>query len=411
MDRIDLSNFTGGVVNGDHPRDFVEGQWAEVFGLTLRRDQRLRTQGQVAEQRADGSAVVTLFAPAPDGGLLEVTDSPSYSARVIPIEEGGFGTPGPELTGAPTPSASYRIATFHASGVASGSDPSGTDALTILYPGPGSSAVYLTSAASGFTSLASRRPTAATADAFPYGQVSCSWGDYLVLGSIYWMDDPAAAYDGTNEAFYGNGLWYSQPGKPLRWDPIDVEFLPFADADEEIAVLAAAPFGLVAAGTRGNVWLLRGTPNNHSIERLSRTFPVAGVDDPPSTTGLLSRSQPGVYWPEIDRVVFGDRSGRLVMVGEQSITYADVPVEPGAWRADGMVAYGGRLYVAMTDETAQQQTRLFEVTASERGAPSFFELDIHPSGLASGVEGFGVQAAFATAYGPLFVQGNTEATA
>jgi hypothetical protein len=120
------------------------------------------------------------------------------------------------------------------------------------------------------------------------------WGDFLVLGDIVWKADPDQAFTNSNKSRYRHGLWFSQPGKTDRWDPIDTVFTGQKAGRNVVQGIFPLEPGLLIV-TCTLVALLQGSPDDFIYRELR--------------SGISNCGRNGVAaWPSKGGVVWADQN-------------------------------------------------------------------------------------------------------
>lgn len=133
-----------------------------------------------------------------------------------------------------------------------------------------------------------------TDDAMPRAGTARLWGDYLVLGNIWWTPDGGSTWE-----HYEHSIWFSQPGKPDSWDPVDVVHMtPTGVPHNAVRSMEAIDSGLMVFSDAG-VFLLRGLANDHSFEEVRWN------------AGPVWISDVSMYWAHIGGVVWVDTLGQV----------------------------------------------------------------------------------------------------
>lgn len=260
IEPIELPSFAGGMVQGEAAVEFPDETWAKIAGLVLSDSGSLRSQWFAAGRAA---------LPAAPDNWIEVGDPMQLLVKAgidWRYGAGMWSAAAPTMAAATLPSSGRLICA-----VPAGRSGLGFDRAALVVPPRSTSAkLWSYDGVEQVTSVTDRYPNDTTADAMPEGRHGVMWGDFLVLGDIWWLKDEAAAFSSTNERRYPEGLWFAQPGNVLRWDPLDVEFVGLKQEGREARItgLIVTEDGLLVATTAGT-WLLRGTPSDHEFEMLS----------------------------------------------------------------------------------------------------------------------------------------------
>ena len=106
-----------------------------------------------------------------------------------------------------------------------------------------------------------------TPDSMPRAGVCTMWGDFLVLGDIIWKADPDQPLTSGNVSRYRHALWFSIPGRPDRFDPIDVIEMGQKSGNNLVQGMHPLEAGLVVI-TKSLVVLLQGPPNDFIYREL-----------------------------------------------------------------------------------------------------------------------------------------------
>ena len=309
-----LSDFSGGIRSQQAANETVDTQWLDLTGFVLDNERRLRTQWPVHTLTLPGAAPAEFG----DGGgfVAGIVDATTGTAAVI----GQDGTPGTFETW-PLPVTGSDHAPLCRVPVLVG----GVRETGLLFNSPSAASepfvLYRTGGVWATRTFASTYPSGTpTADAMPRGAaVATTWADYLVLGDILWLDDQDAAFTAGNASRYVNRLWFSQPAQFDGWDPIDVE-LAGADSStvgrNQIVGLFVVEQGLLVFDT-SSIWLLRGTPNQHTKEELRR-----GMS--PQDRRHVAR------WAATGGIVWVDQSGQVWQTNGELVIRLDRQIELGS---------------------------------------------------------------------------------
>lgn len=349
MRTMELNEFSGGQVQGRHTTEFPEQTWSRLFGVMLEDSGVLRSQyGASAHVGLGGRAA----------SVVEVGDGPSVLVRV---EGAGWQE---IVDGVATAVGSLPLAGGATTTVPAPRDGLGFRRAALVMTERNRDA-YLWSREAGLeyvTAVADRYPNDTSADAMPSGQLSVMWGDYLVVADIWWLDNDASAFSATNERRYRNALWFSQPGNPLRWDPLDIEYVGLKQRGPEPAIrdLVVHEAGLLVL-TDGGSFLLRGTPDEHEIDFAGSTdFEAASLWR--GAEGVIGRAD-GTLW-------FLAPDG-----GSQRIALPDLELSVDwieTWRDECWLVASGRLFVGrLLPDGAVAWTEL-AVHGGAAGAPELW---------------------------------------
>jgi len=137
-----------------------------------------------------------------------------------------------------------------------------------------------------------------TTDSMPRANVCTMWGDFLVLGDIIWKADPDQPFDAENKSRYRHGLWFSIPGKPDRWDPIDVIEMGQKSGNNLIQGIHPLEAGLIVV-TKSLVVLLQGPPDDFIYRELR-----SGISNTERHATASWPFQGGVVWADVENGVW-----------------------------------------------------------------------------------------------------------
>lgn len=324
IEEVRLTEFAGGMRSAAGATEHAEAQWLDMTGLVLDDDRRLRaqwpaTQVPVSEVEGDEVQPTTLG----DGGAFVAGVDRTTKTVVAAKTVGATGRPsaGPweKVTVGAASTASTRplcrIPVLDDGMRTTGllfSAPDATSAPFVLYRSGGEWATK---------TWENNYPTQSPTDnSMPVAAgVACEWGDYLVLGDIFWMDDQAAPFSAENRARFVNRIWFSAPGDYEAWDPLDVELVGKDSSEEgqdQIVGLFVVEQGLLVFTTE-HVTLLRGSPNSHVREELR--YGISPQD-----------WRHVVRWPATGTIAWVDAQGSVWQTNGESFNQVDREIYLGS---------------------------------------------------------------------------------
>jgi hypothetical protein len=137
-----------------------------------------------------------------------------------------------------------------------------------------------------------------TPNSMPRAGVCTMWGDFLVLGDIIWKADPDQPLTSGNVSRYRHALWFSIPGRPDRWDPIDVIEMGQKSGNNLVQGMHPLEAGLIVV-TKSLVVLLQGPPDDFIYRELR-----SGISNT-TRYGIASWPfQGGVVWADAENGVW-----------------------------------------------------------------------------------------------------------
>ena len=334
VQEILMDDFSGGVQVGTDPGEFSDRQWSRLDGLVFDGDERrLRSQWARHVLRDTASDAVDLGEV--DGVLVLLREEFSARYRAVPALGSDPGATAWDTAGL-TSGPARVLSKVPERDSGSGGWREGLLLNTVESDG---NAWVLTADGSGgvdVRELTDRYPTdGSQEDAMPHGNVATMWGDFLVLGDIRWTLDDSSAISEENSARYPHYLWYSQPGRIDRWDPIDVEPVGNRSGSNRIVGLFPIDIGMVVVST-DSVDLLRGNAAESVPEPLR---PDVGC---PS-------SEACAYWPHVNAVVWVDGDGFVWHTNGEGVDRLDRPLPGLEGEGLAVTPWGDRLLVRRGD--------------------------------------------------------------
>lgn len=359
VEEASLNDFRGGLAaDARSSMDFNENQWAKITGFVLEDGGRLRSQWPLQQvsgltdveylgtyQGYDGTVFLAavkstgeiVWAVAPSDSLP--SGDPGLTLTWNSLQNSGGATPtgsGPRRPLCNVPLRTESSAGFRSGLLLNSIDLADGDSSVAVYQEDGSQTLR-------FTEKADHWPADTSESVMPKGEHGVVWNGVLVLGDIEWKDDPDSALSETNKKRARNGLFLSEPGKPFTYDPLNVLFI--GDHHSSISGLQGIDAGLLVFTDNretgiGGIYLLRGTPDNYSLETVREGL---GADH-----GQAVWQQTGTaVWVSSDGEVWqtnGQRAKRVDVQGlgvDRSAQDKDGVHEFGPW---ALVVRDGRMF-------------------------------------------------------------------
>jgi hypothetical protein len=173
-----------------------------------------------------------------------------------------------------------------------------------------------------------------TPDSMPYAGICTMWGDFLILGDIIWNADDSQPLTESNSSRYSHGLWFSEPGKTDRWEPINTVFVGQKAGGNVVQGLFPLEVGLLVV-TCTLVASLRGSPSDFIYQELRQ--------------GISNCGRNGVAaWPNKGGVVWADRNDYVWFTNGEDFVRMDDPIRINDARSVACV--GEYLFVSTEDD-------------------------------------------------------------
>lgn len=169
-------------------------------------------------------------------------------------------------------------------------------------------------------------------NAMPRANVASSWGSFFLLGDVMWKEDPGQPLSFANSIHYPHAIWFSEPGSPDNWDPINVVFAGQKQNNNAILGLFPVEAGLVIV-TQSNVSILRGSPDDFVYDELR--------------TGISPQTREEVaYWPYTGLVCWIDIRGRVWATNGSVIERLDRNIKIERTGPGALLAFDENLFVS-----------------------------------------------------------------
>lgn len=117
-------------------------------------------------------------------------------------------------------------------------------------------------------------PNATSEVSMPYSEIVEFWQETLVHAHVRWRKDSATNLSSTNQKWYPNGIWFSEPAEYYTYDPLNVLFV--GSAREPIIELIPLKEGLVIVKSDG-VWMLQGKPSDYRLAQIQEDRGILGA--------------------------------------------------------------------------------------------------------------------------------------
>lgn len=338
-----LADFSGGEVLLRSSLEAQENQWLSLEGFVLDDNNRLRSQWEGKPWQLSGSTFSQLeISDVARIGQYVVAKSPGSGWYFSELDN-SLEQPAWEEITTPDTQGELSVIGEMAYQVVDGSDVFWVDALLCnsstvetvnpfaIYVDPRDDLLKIKEWSNTFPN-----DEEGTADSMPRAGKCTMWGDFLVLGDIIWKADPDEAFNSTNKSRYSHALWFSIPGKPDTWDPIDVIEMGQKSGENITQGLHPLEAGLVVV-TKSLVVLLQGPPDDFIYRELR-----SGISNT-ETYGSTS-------WSFIGAVVWADKENGVWLTNGESVSRIDELVN--LKNCTSVCAYNEYLFVS-TDKNVR----------------------------------------------------------